>query len=236
VRKGLLFCGTERGVFVSFDEGDHWQSLQLNLPPTSMRDLQVKGDDLIVATHGRGFWMIDDITPLRQLDASVLASDAFLFKPGAATASPVPSEQGTPIPKDEPFGENPPYGAYVNYYVGANTTGPLTIEVLDQAGTVVRKVSSDDKPIVRDPNTLTIQTVWAPAIEPPSASPGMHRWVWDLRGTPPAGGRGGRGGGGFGRGGAPMSQPGTYSVRLTIGGKTLTEPLVIKTDPRGTLQ
>ena len=235
-RRGLLFCGTERGVFVSFDDGDHWQSLQSNLPPTSMRDLQIKGDDLIVATHGRGFWVIDGINPLRQLDASIIASDAFLFKPGSAVVAPPPSEQGTPIPKDEPFGENPPYGANVDYSIGANTTGPLTIEILDQAGTVVRKVSSDDKPAVRDPNTLTVQTVWAPAVEPPSAAAGLHRWVWDLRGTPPAGGRGGRGGGGFGRGGAPLSQPGTYSVRLTIGGKILTEPLTLRPDPRGALQ
>ena len=236
VRRGLLFCGTERGVFVSFDEGDHWQSLQLNLPPASMRDLQVKGDDLIVATHGRGFWIIDDITPLRQLDASVVSSDAFLFKPAEAVSAPVPSEQGTPLPKDEPFGDNPPYGAYVNYYLHDAATGPLTIEILDQAGTVVRRFSSEDRPAARDPNTLTVQTVWAPAPPALETGAGLHRWVWDLRGTPPAGGRGGRGGGGgFGRGGAPAVQPGVYTVRLSVNGKTFSQPLTVKPDPRGGL-
>jgi photosystem II stability/assembly factor-like uncharacterized protein len=241
VRRGLLFCGTERGVFVSFDEGDTWQSLQLNLPPASMRDLQIKGDDLIVATHGRGFWVIDNITPLRQLDATVTSADAFLFKPADAVIIPMPSEQGTPLPKDEPFAENPPTGAAIDYFLKDGAASPITLEIVDNAGTVVRRFASDETPAPRDQNTLTVQAVWAPTPEPLSAAAGAHRWIWDLRATPPGGGRGGRGGrgggggagGGFGRGGAPPVPPATYTVRLTVNGRSYTQPLTVKADPRG---
>jgi photosystem II stability/assembly factor-like uncharacterized protein len=260
VRRGLLFCGTERQVFVSFDDGDNWQSLQLNLPATSMRDLAIKGDDLIVATHGRGFWALDDMSVLRQIDTQSGAADALLFKPADALELPAPSEQGTPLPKDEPFAENPPTGAILDYYLKGPSSAPVTLEIADASGATVRRFSSEDRPQPRDPNTLTIQTVWAPTPEPLSAAAGMHRWVWDLRGGLAAsarsaqsgaqgargarGGAGGRGaggaagagafgGGGFGRGGAPMVAPGTYTVRLTVGGKTLTQPLVVKPDPRG---
>ncbi|HTM25239.1 MAG TPA: hypothetical protein VL225_08600 [Vicinamibacterales bacterium] len=241
VRRGLLFCGTERGVYVSFDEGDRWQSLQLNLPATSMRDLAIKDDDLIVATHGRGFWMIDDMTALRQIDAKTAIADAVLFRPAAAVSLPAPSEQGTPLPKDEPSADNPPAGAIIDYYLKAAPAGPVALEILDSAGTVVRRFASDDRPQPRDPNTLAVQTVWAPAGEPLPATPGLHRWVWDLRGTPPAGaagrgrgaggGGGGGGGGGRGRGGQPLL--GAYTVRLTVDGKTYTQPFVVHPDPRG---
>src|SRR5262249_24258032 len=117
VRKGLLFAGTELGVFISFDDGDHWQSLQLNLPATSMRDLAIHGDDLIVATHGRGFWVLDNITALRQIDDDVAGSNAFLFKPAAAIEMPAGSENGTPQPRDEPLADNPPNGAIIDYYL-----------------------------------------------------------------------------------------------------------------------
>jgi photosystem II stability/assembly factor-like uncharacterized protein len=231
VRRGLLFCGTERGVFVSFDDGDSWQSLQLNLPPVSMRDLQVKGDDLIVATHGRGFWVLDDMTPLRQMDAKVLSSSAYLFAPADAVKTPVPNEQGTPIPKDEPFAQNPPYGAPIDYYLNAPATGPVVIEILDGGGTVIRRVASTDPPVTPDPNSLQVQTVWSPGTTPISADRGMHRWVWDFRPTPPAGGRGRGGGGGRGRG-AGLA-PGAYTVRLTVNGQSYTQKLTVKPDPRG---
>lgn len=242
-RRGLLFCGTERAVFVSFDEGDHWQSLQLNLPATSMRDFAIKGDDLIVATHGRGFWMIDDISVLRQIDANSAGADAILFKPSAAVSLPLPSEQGTPLPKDEPFAENPPSGAIIDFYLKTAPSAPVVLEILDAAGNTIRRFASDDRPQPRDPNTLQVQTVWAPVPEPLPATPGMHRWIWDLRGQPPAaaGGRGGRGrggagaggggGGGRGRGGQPLL--GQHTVRLTVDGKTYTQPLVVHGDPRG---
>jgi photosystem II stability/assembly factor-like uncharacterized protein len=230
LRRGLLFCGTERGVFVSFDEGDNWQSLQMNLPAASMRDLAVKDDDLIVATHGRGFWVLDDITALRQIDGAVADADAFLFRPAEAVKLPEPNEQGTPLPKDEPSAENPPNGAIIDYYLKAAPAGTVALEILDASGTVVRRFASDDRPAPRDPNTLAVQLVWAPPGEALPATAGMHRWVWDLRGTATGGGRG-RGG----RGGAPSVQPGRYTVRLTAGGKTLTEPLIVKQDPRGTM-
>jgi photosystem II stability/assembly factor-like uncharacterized protein len=225
VRRGMLFAGTERGVFVSFNDGDDWQSLQLNLPAASMRDLAVKEDDLIVATHGRGFWILDNITPLRQIDAAAKA-DAYLFKPADAINMPAPSEQGTPLPKDEPSAENPPFGAMIDYYLADAASGPVTLEILDGSGQVVRRYSSEDKPETRDPNTLNIPTIWAPAPESLSAASGMHRWVWDLR--PAAGG--GRGGGG--RGGGGLARPGSYTVRLTANGKALTQPLTVRPDPR----
>jgi photosystem II stability/assembly factor-like uncharacterized protein len=236
-RPGLLFCGTERGVYVSFDAGDSWQSLQLNLPATSMRDLAIKGDDLIVATHGRGFWVLDDITPLRQLDAKIATADAFLFRPAATFDLPSPSEQGTPLPKDEPQAENPPNGAILDYYLKTTPASPVTLEILDSTGTLVRRYASDDHPQPRDPNTLNIQTTWAPQTEVLPATAGMHRWLWDLRPTPAAGGRGrgatggGPGGGGRGRGGSV--QHGSYTVRLTVDGKTSTQPLLVRADPRG---
>jgi len=226
-RRGLLFCGTERAVHVSFDEGDTWQPLQMNLPAASMRDLAIKGDDLIVATHGRGFWVLDGITALRQIDAGAAASAVVLFRPGAAYDLPEASEQGTPLPKDEPQAENPPSGAIIDYYLRAPSAGVVTLELLDAAGAVVRRFASDDRPQPRDPNTLNVQTIWAPPVEPLPATAGMHRWVWDLHGTPPAGR--GRGAGPA----APTVPHGAYTVRLTVDGKAYTQTLMVKADPRG---
>src|SRR5204863_2065806 len=147
-RKGLLFAGTERNLFVSFDDGDNWQSLQLNLPVTSMRDLEVHGDDLIVATHGRGFWIIDDMTALRQLEANVTQNDVFLFKPAEAIEVIAGGDHGTPTQEDEPKAENPPDGAYIDYYLKSAASGPVTIEILDSSGQMVRRYSSEDRPQV----------------------------------------------------------------------------------------
>ena len=273
VRRGLLFAGTERGVFVSFNDGDDWQSLQLNLPPTSMRDLAIKGDDLIVATHGRGFWILDNITALRQTTDAAQA-DAFLFKPADAFNLPSPSEQGTPLPKDEPFAENPPIGAMIDYYLKSASAGPVTLEILDVSGQVIRRFASDEVTPPRDPNTLNIPAHWVPTPEPLSATAGMHRWIWDLRAATAGGGAGrgggqgagrgagggraaaaggagaataaaaggaagagqgagrGAGGGGGGRGGGAAAQPGAYTVKLTVDGKSYTQPLTVKADPR----
>ena len=232
-RRGLLFAGTERSVFVSFDDGDHWQSLQLNLPAASMRDLAVHEDDLIVATHGRGFWVLDDITALRQIDDDVAKADAYLFQPAVAINMPPGSDNGTPMPRDEPLAENPPNGAMIDYYLKSNVPGLVTLEILDPAGEVIRRYASDDKYPVVNPDTLSIPAFWVRTQEPLSAAAGMHRWIWDLRPTPPqrpAGGGGG-GGGGFGRGVA-AALPGTYTVKLTVGGKSYTQPLLVKMDPR----
>jgi len=229
-RRGLLYAGTERAVYVSFDDGDHWQSLQLNLPPASMRDLAVHEDDLIVATHGRGFWVLDGIASLRQIDDEVTKARAYLFKPGDAISLTPGSDNGTPMPRDEPLAENPPFGAMIDYYLRSNATGPVTLEILDPAGDVIRRYSSDDKPPVVNPDTLSIPMYWVRTPEQLSAVAGMHRWIWDLRPTPPAR-TGAGGGGGFGRG-VPTVLPGTYTVKLTAGGKSYVQPLVVKMDPR----
>jgi photosystem II stability/assembly factor-like uncharacterized protein len=231
VRRGLLFAGSELGVYISLDDGDYWQSLQLNLPPVSMRDLAIHGDDLIVATHGRGFWVLDDITTLRQINESVAESDAFLFKPADAILVPPGNEYGTPLPKDEPFAENPPYGAMIDYYLKTAASGPVVLEILDAASRTVRRFASDDQLRSRDPNALNVARAWFPAPEPLPAGVGMHRWVWDLRPTPPVG-AGDRGGAGGGRRGSPPVLPGTYTVKLTVGGASYTQPLILRPDPR----
>jgi photosystem II stability/assembly factor-like uncharacterized protein len=239
VRKGLLFAGTETAVWVSFDDGDHWQSLQLNLPHTSMRDLWIKDDDLIVATHGRSFWILDDIAPLRQLGQPVAASAMHLFTPGIAYRVRRSTNTDTPIPPDEPMGQNPPDGAVIDYYLGKNTTGPVTIEILDAKGGLVRKYSSTDKPPMSedDLQKQLIPLYWVRMAKTLSTEPGMHRWVWDLhystpmsphydypisavaRDTPrlPQG---------------PIALPGQYTVKLTAGGQSDSAPLTVKIDPR----
>ncbi len=229
-RRGLLFTGTERAVFVSFDDGDHWQSLQQNLPPASMRDLAIHGDDLIVATHGRGFWMIDNINVLRQISTDV--GRAYLFQPANAVLLTQGSDNGTPMPRDEPLAENAPYGAMIDYYLKANASGPVTLEILDPAGEVIRKYSSEDKGPPVNPDTLNSPAYWVLPFEPLSTAAGMHRWIWDLRPTPPPRPAGGGGGFGGGRGGAATVLPGTYTVRLSVGGKSYTQPLIVKLDPR----
>lgn len=229
-RRGLLFTGTERNVFVSFDDGDHWQSLQLNLPAASMRDLVVHADDLIVGTHGRGFWVIDNMTLLRQLSNDVEKSSAHLFQPADAYLLTPGNDNGTPMPRDEPIAENPPFGAMIDYYLKSNVSGPVTIEIVDPAGEVVRKYSSEDKPAPVNLETLNIPAYWVRQPETLSTAAGQHRWIWDLRPTPPP--RPAGGGGGFGRGGAPLVLPGVYTVKLTVGGKSFTQPLIIRADPR----
>ncbi|MGH7733543.1 MAG: WD40/YVTN/BNR-like repeat-containing protein, partial [Gemmatimonadales bacterium] len=183
VRRGLLFAGTERGAFVSFDDGEHWQPLQLDLPVTSVRDFQVYQNDLIVATHGRGFWILDDISPLRQIDAEVAAADAWLFQPPDAVDLSQGDDNGTPLQKDEPQAENPPTGAYLYYYLKADVTTPVTLEVLDSKGTVLHTFSSAPgaaaggaraaRPGI--PNTTAL---WREPRPPFSASAGLHRAEW----------------------------------------------------------
>jgi photosystem II stability/assembly factor-like uncharacterized protein len=234
-RRGLLFAGTELGAYVSFDDGDHWQSLQLNLPHVSVRDLVVHGDDLIVATHGRGFWVLDNITALRQIDGEMANSNVFLFKPAVAINVVPGSDNGTPQPRDEALADNPPFGAVIDYYLKSAASGAVILEILDPAGDVIRRYSSDDRPTPVDPNTLNIPAFWRPTPQPLSAASGMHRWVWDLRPTPPAttqrgqGGGGGGGGFGFDR---PTVLPGRYLVKLTVGSQSLTQPLIVEPDPR----
>jgi uncharacterized membrane protein YgcG len=166
-----------------------------------MRDLAFHDNDLIVATHGRGFWVLDDISALRQAGDAAPA-EVHLFKPADAIILPGGTDDGTPTQKDEPTAENPPSGAIVDYYLKRAAAGPLTMDILNSAGETIRRFSSADPRPAVDPNTLAVNAIWQRAQEPPSAAAGMHRFVWDLRPEAPAGGRGGRGGGGGGgRGG-----------------------------------
>jgi photosystem II stability/assembly factor-like uncharacterized protein len=230
-RKGLLYAGTETGVFVSFDDGDEWQPLQLNLPNASVRDMVIHGDDLVIATHGRSFWILDDLTPLRQLTHAVAKSDVYLFKPQTALRVRPITFEGTPLPHDEPQAENPPTGAILDYYLKSASAGPMSLEILDSNGKLVRRYSSQDKPPKIDPKRLTITMDWVRQPQPLSAEAGMHRFVWDLHyaGEPvPRSLMAAI----FGFGGGPWAPPGAYTVRLTANGHTYEQPLVLKKDPR----
>jgi photosystem II stability/assembly factor-like uncharacterized protein len=235
-RAGLLFAGTEQTIYVSFDDGDQWQSLRLNMPATSIRDLVIKDDDLVVGTHGRGFWILDDITPLRQITASSVTSDAFLFQPQHAWRFRWNKNTDTPLPPDEPAGENPPDGAIVNYYLKERADGPVTLEVLTEGGDLVRRYSSTDEP---EPplEGQNVPDYWPRAPQVLSADAGLHRFVWDLHYPRPAVLR-------FSypiaaiAGNTPVSPsgpwvlPGHYTVRLTVNGETHAQPLIVKLDPR----
>ncbi len=241
-RKGLLVAGTERGAFISLDDGESWQPLQMNLPVTSVRDFEIYENDLIVATHGRGFWVVDDISPLRQLNAAVLASDAHLFKPADLTYLPQGGDNGTPLQKDEPQAPNPGPGATIDYYLKSNATGPVSIDIVDASGTVVATFSSAAQPGAAGgfgggggrggrggiPNTSAL---WRPAPEPFATTAGMHRVTW----TPVAGGGGrgrGGGGGGGGRGGGGAALTGTFTAKLSVGGQTYTQTFMVKEAPQ----
>jgi photosystem II stability/assembly factor-like uncharacterized protein len=235
-RKGLLFAGTERAVYVSLDDGDHWQPLRLNMPATSVRDLIVKGDDLVAATHGRGFWILDDITPLRQLDAKLSSSQAFLFRPQTALRVRWNTNPDTPLPPDVPAGENPPDGAVIDYYVSHTMSGPVTLEIRDSSGQTVRRYSSADPAPTPDP-MLNIPSYWVRPPQVLSAEPGLHRFLWDMhyqpvpkvkpeypiaavyRNTAPAAT-------------SPWAMPGEYTVVLTANGKSYTQTIPMKMDPR----
>jgi photosystem II stability/assembly factor-like uncharacterized protein len=239
VRKGLLYAGTENAVWVSFDDGGHWQSLQLNLPHTSMRDLWIHENDLIVGTHGRAFWILDDITPLRQITEKTATTDAVLFKPGTAYRVRRSTWPDTPIPPDEPLAENPPQGAEIDYFLAKAATGPLKIEILDGQGKLVRRYSSEDKPDPT-PEELAKQLIpiyWAQMPRQISTDVGMHRWIWDLHYAAPTATRhdypisavphrtpryplG------------PHALPGTYTMKLTVDGHSYSARLAVKMDPR----
>ena len=237
VRKGLLFCGTERAVFVSFNDGDDWLPLRLNMPASSIRDLVIHNDDVVVGTHGRSFWILDDITPLRQISAATAASDAVLFAPQIAYRIKRDTNTDTPLPQEEPAGQNPPDGAIINYYLKADASGPVVLEILDSAGKLVRRYASDDKPEAVNEKELAIPTYW---IRPPqrlSSESGMQRFVWDLHYPPPPGTRRTYPISAIYRDtpSEPMGPevlPGEYTIRLTAAGKAYTQPLTVKLDPR----
>ena len=179
-RKGLLFAGTERSVYVSFDDGDHWQSLKLNLPPSSVRDLVIHNDDVVVGTHGRSFWILDNITPLRQLDQKIRESQAHLFKPQLTYRLRRDNYPDTPLPPEEPAGQNPPDGAMIDYWVKDTWAGPVVLEIKDEHGNLVRRFSSADKPDEVNPKEINVPMYWVRPSRVLSNRPGMHRFVWDL--------------------------------------------------------
>jgi photosystem II stability/assembly factor-like uncharacterized protein len=239
LRKGLLFAGTERAVFVSFNDGDDWQPLRQNMPATSIRDLVVHENDLVVGTHGRSFWILDDISPLRQLTKEVSAADVHLFRPAAAVRVRRSVATDTPLPPDEPLAPNPPDGAVIDYRLGADAPGPLTLEILDSAGKLVRRFSSTDRAEAADPQALQIDPRWIRPARTLPATAGVHRFVWDLHYPPPEGARRSYPISAVYRNTpstplGPAVLPGTYTVRLTVGGKSVEQPLVIKMDPRVT--
>src|SRR5689334_12811179 len=238
-RRGLLFAGTELAVFYSLNDGETWQSLRLNMPATSIRDLVVHNDDLVVGTHGRSFWILDDIMPLRQIDGTIVSAAMHLFTPQVAYRVKRDVNTDTPLPPEEPVGQNPPDGAIINYSLRGNPTTPVTLEIFDSRNQLVRRYSSDDKPAPIDPSAYAVPEYWFQRPQTLVAKAGVQRFVWDLKYAPPPA---------FARG-FPISAiyrstplyplgpevlPGRYTVKLTANGKSETQPLVVKMDPRVT--
>jgi photosystem II stability/assembly factor-like uncharacterized protein len=226
--KGLLFAGTESGVYVSFDDGDHWQSLQLNLPVTSVRDLYVHGEDLVIATHGRSFWILDDITPLRQAAKAAKADAFWLNAPAPAIRMDNDAFPGTPLPPEEPTAENPPAGAIVDYYLKSGASS-VTLEIFDTQKKLVRRFSSEDKHSEKHP-PLPIAERWFPKPEFLETTAEMHRFVWNLTwgSGEPAGDEASESRNLSG----PKVVPGIYQVRLTVDGRTQEQRLKVIMDPR----
>jgi len=233
VRKGLLFAGSENAVYVSFDAGEHWQSLQLNMPSTSIRDLVIKDDDLVIGTHGRSFWILDNISSLRQLN-SATKNQVALFKPQVATRVRWNMNTDTPLPPEEPAGENPPDGAMIEYYLPSSTNEAVQVDILNQQKEIVRTFKSTDT-LYTIPE-VNIPLYWIRPQSILSNKAGMHRLLWDMKYAPlnipvsypmtavknntaPDAT-------------APWVLPGMYSVRITVGSKVIEQPLEIKMDPR----
>jgi photosystem II stability/assembly factor-like uncharacterized protein len=232
-KKGVLYAGSERAVYISFDDGEHWQSLRLNMPATSIRDLVIKDDDIVVGTHGRSFWILDNITSLRQMAAQTLSSNV-LFKPQTAMRVRWNMNTDTPIPQEEPAGQNPPDGAMIDYYLPNNETGEVKLEIIDKSGTTIRRYSSNDKRY--EVPAINVPPYWIRPQQVLSTAKGTHRFLWDMHYQPLD---------------LPVSFPiaaiykntapnetspwvmrGTYTVRLTINGQSINQPLTVKLDPR----
>ena len=236
-RKGMLYASTERSVYFTLDDGENWLPLRLNMPATSVRDIVVHEDDLVAGTHGRSFWILDNLTPLRQLNVILAAAGDHLFKPQVTSRVRRSVNTDTPIPPDEPMGQNPPDGAMIDYILDTEAYGPLTLEIFDAKRKLVRRFSSADKPEAIDETKQAYPTYWfrTPRILP--SKPGMQRFIWDLHFPPPEG---------FPRTfpisaiyrdtpsepEGPLVPPGTYTVRLSVGTKQMEQPLEIRMDPR----
>ena len=233
VRKGLLFAGSENAVYFSLDAGENWQSLKLNMPATSIRDLVIKDDDLVIGTHGRSFWILDNITPLRQININK-TKETVLFKPQKAIRVRWNMNTDTPIPPEEPAGENPPDGAMIDYYLNSNSTSPVKLEIMNAKGDIIRTFTSKDT-LYTIPE-VNIPLYWIRPQQILAATAGAHRFLWDMRYTPlntpaaypmtaiihntPPDAT------------APWVMPGNYTVRFTANGQTQEQPITISMDPR----
>jgi hypothetical protein len=238
-RRGLLFAGSETAVHVSFDDGERWQPLRLNMPATSIRDLVIKDADLVAGTHGRGFWILDDISPLRQITSDVARAAAYLMRPSTAWRFRSQKYTDTPLPPDEPTSPNPPDGVAIDYVIGAESqgSGPVTLEIVDSAtGDTIRRYSSDD-PVDVPLEGRNMPDYWLRPERRLMTTPGLHRFYWDVRYTPPAADR-------FTYpisavpGDTPKAplgmwvMPGTYQVRLTVAGRVYRQAVLVRMDPR----
>jgi photosystem II stability/assembly factor-like uncharacterized protein len=215
LRRGLLYAGTESGVFVSFDDGGAWQSLRLNMPLVSVRDIAVHDGDLAIATHGRAFWVLDDVEPLREL-AHGIGSGAHLFAPRDAVRLRAGNDEAEASPPETPLGENPPAGAFLDYVLPPDTKGDVRLEIA-AGGRVLRRFSSADPLTPPDAASVDFPAYWLQAPVPLSAAAGMHRFVWDFH---------------IARADGPLAPPGRYAVRLIADGRTLAATLVVRRDPR----
>jgi len=235
-KRGLLYAGTETGVFVSFDDGGHWQSLNLNLPTVAVRDLSVHGNDLVAGTHGRAIWILDDLTPLQQLSATVLAGPAHLFKPQTAIRIRRSENSDTPLPPEEPQGTNPPSGAIIDYALNGTPQSPISLEIRDAGGNLVRRFSSDDQR--PEDSGVYFTDEWLPRFSSLPTHPGHNRFVWDLHYTTPPAGRYGytiaaiAGQGTVRMPQGPLAPPGTYTVTLTVNNRSYQQKLNVVMDPR----
>ena len=233
-KKGLLFAGSENATYVSFDDGENWQTLRINMPATSIRDLVIKDDDIVVGTHGRSFWILDDITPLRQITTDLAQNEAVLYKPQDTYRVRWSTYSDTPITQEEPQGQNPPDGAIINYYLKEKVNSPVILEIFDVTGKSVRKFSSEDKPY--EIPDLNIPLYWIRPQQILSAEAGSHRFMWDLhyaplnlppvypisavyKNTAPDAT-------------SPWVMPGNYTAKLTVNGKTYSQNFTVKMDPR----
>jgi photosystem II stability/assembly factor-like uncharacterized protein len=234
VKKGLLFAGSENAVYVSFDAGEHWQTLRLNMPATSIRDLVIKDDDIVVGTHGRSFWILDNITPLRQVQAATAMQDVVMFKPQKAMRIRWNMNTDTPLPPEEPAGQNPPDGAAIDISLKVDAKTAVIIEILDASNKIIRSISSTDTLYAIPP--VNIPLYWIRPQQIISAKAGAQRILWDMRYAPlnepvnfpmtavkhntapePT---------------APWVMPGMYKVRLKVNGQTMEQPLQVVMDPR----
>ena len=233
---GLLFAGTERELYFSIDDGENWQSLRLNMPATSIRDLVIADNDVVMGTHGRSIWILDDVSPLRGMANALKSTPSYLFKPALATRVRFNMFHDTPLPPEEPTGENPPDGVALDYLLNA-ACKEVKIEIRDAQGKLIQSYSSNDKPTTLDSVQVQHPMYWIRPSQKVSTTQGHHRIIWDLRYREPEGTAKGLSIaavykntpiGPFG----PFVAPGVYSVRLTADGKTSEQTVQVRLDPR----